>query len=55
MARPIKETPVLTGEYARRFDESLKENESKTVSTEEYNETMNSYRRFKVVEPAIND
>ena len=30
MARPIKETPVLFGEDARRFEERMKEKRSET-------------------------
>lgn len=55
MARPIKETPILTGEDARRFEEAIKENESKKVSSQEYEKTMDSYRRFEVVEPTSVD
>lgn len=36
MARPIKETPILRGKDAERFTRILKENESKTVSRQEY-------------------
>ena len=32
MARPIKETPVLYGDDAKRFDERMKYNERKNVS-----------------------
>lgn len=49
MARPIKETPILTGEDARRFEETIKANESKKVSSEEYERVMASYRRFEVI------
>ena len=30
MARPIKETPILFGEDARRFEERMKEKRSET-------------------------
>lgn len=46
MARQIKETPVLTGENLKRFNRKLKESESKRVSKEEYQDTMNVYRQI---------
>lgn len=50
MARAIKETPILTGKDARRFEEAIKANESKKVSPEEYRKAMESYKRFKVID-----
>ena len=35
MARPIKETPILFGEDARRFEERMKEKRSKTPEQRE--------------------
>lgn len=54
MATKVKETPILTGEYAWRFDEEVKANEANKVSPEEYEKAMKSYRRFKVIESAKN-
>ncbi len=54
MARKVKETPILTGKYAQQFDQEIKANESKKVSTAEYEKSMESYRRFKVIEPTKN-
>ncbi len=51
MARTVKETPILTGKDAQKFDEDIKANESKKVSEEEYDKAMESYRRFEVIEP----
>jgi len=34
MARPIKETPILYGEDARRFEERMKENVKRTLKRE---------------------
>lgn len=48
MATPIKDTPVLTGKDARRFEAWMKENETKRVSPEEYERAMAVYRRVKV-------
>jgi|GEM_PF-1210362 len=55
MARKIKETPVLTGKDAQRFDQLIKANESKKISKEEYSKVVSSYRRFRVVNPADRD
>ena len=35
MARPIKETPILFGEDARRFEERMKEKRSETPAQRE--------------------
>lgn len=43
MARPIKETPVLTGADARRFDEAIKNNNSQKVSRETYERALKVY------------
>lgn len=44
MAREIKETPVLTGKAARRFNEEVKANENKPVPREEYLRAMKTYK-----------
>ena len=41
MARPIKETPILFGEDARRFEARMKEN--RTESPEEREERLRIY------------
>ncbi len=41
MARPIKETPILFGEDARRFEERMRENHK--VSTEEMERIQKNY------------
>lgn len=43
MARPIRETPILFGEDARRFEENMK-NAKCTLTQTEYNEMMASYK-----------
>ncbi len=52
MARPIKETPILTGKDARRFEDAIKANESKKICQQEREKIMHSYRRFQVIEPS---
>ena len=47
MARPIKDTPVLTGKDARRFAQAIKANESKTITREEYERILRARREFK--------
>lgn len=46
MARPIKETPVLTGKNAEEFEKAIKENESedRKVSRETYERALEVYR-----------
>ncbi|MDR2731587.1 MAG: hypothetical protein LBB36_00020 [Fibromonadaceae bacterium] len=45
MARPIAETPILTGEDARRFDEAMEN--LKPASEERKREIRESYEWFK--------
>lgn len=52
MARKIKETPILTGKDAQRFESAIKANENKRLTDAEHRQIMASYRRFKVVNPA---
>ena len=47
MARPIKETPVLYGEDARRFERQLKEH--KRISPERKAEMERNYEIFKKI------
>lgn len=47
MARPIKETPVLTGRDARRFEEVLKNNETRKVSRESYERAVKAFESVK--------
>ena len=49
MARPIKETPVLTGEDARIFLENIKITENKKVSSTEMLQMKATYEKFKKV------
>ena len=43
MARPIRETPILFGEDAQRFEENMR-NAKCTITREEYNDMMASYK-----------
>lgn len=45
MALSIKETPILQGKDARRFEKALKE--CKKVSKEEYDRAMKVYKKLK--------
>lgn len=49
MARPIKETPILLGEDAKRFNDAIKENETKKTSPQEYKNLQDSFNKFKIV------
>ncbi len=44
MAMPIRETPILFGEDARRFEENMRKAEQEKISREEYDEIMASYK-----------
>jgi hypothetical protein len=49
MARPIKETPVLTGECAEKFLETIDRNEadeSNRVPKEEYKKSKELYEKM---------
>ena len=46
MARQIKETPILHGKAAIRFEKSIKHNENKKVSTAEYNRAIENYKKI---------
>ena len=43
MARPIRETPILFGEEGRLFEERMR-NAKPTITREEYNDMMSSYK-----------
>lgn len=48
MARPIKDTPILKGKDARRFERAIQENERTKVPREEYERAMRNYRSIKI-------
>ncbi len=49
VARPVKETPVLSGKDAKRFDKALKANEKKPIDPKECERILEVWSRFKVV------
>jgi hypothetical protein len=49
MATPIKDTPVLTGKDARRFDAWLKGNEGKKITKEERDRIIAAGTKIQVV------
>jgi uncharacterized protein YktA (UPF0223 family) len=49
MARPIKETPILTGNDAITFLEEINKNFSKKVSETERNRMKSAYSKFKSI------
>jgi len=50
MASPIKETPVLTGKDAVRFEKQIKENETgkNKVPASEYNRAQETFKKVIV-------
>lgn len=44
MARPIKETPVLSGKDAERFELQIKENEKRKASESDYARALKTYQ-----------
>jgi hypothetical protein len=44
VARPIKETPILTGQDALRFEEALKNSENQKVSRESYERAIKAFK-----------
>ncbi len=47
MAKPIKETPVLSGKDAERFARIISENKEKRASKSEYDRIMSNYNKLK--------
>ncbi|MBF0457837.1 MAG: hypothetical protein HQK99_08085 [Nitrospirae bacterium] len=47
MARPIKETPTLTGKDAKRFLEKMEQVDKRRISKEEYDKLMADYEEIK--------
>ena len=48
MATPIKDTPILRGKVARRFEAIIKENETKKISPEARELIMKSGRNVQI-------
>lgn len=60
MARPIKETPILFGEDARRFEERMKQvrketPEQKRVRMESYNMVMQWFENGRKYEDGLRE
>ncbi len=49
MARPIKETPILYGKDAKRFEDNIKHNSEMRVSKSEYDRVMENYHIFNKI------
>lgn len=49
MARPIKETPVLTGQDAKKFIEAIETSQTKKASAEELARINRNYERLKAM------
>ncbi|WP_205319175.1 hypothetical protein [Runella rosea] len=50
MARPIKETPVLTGRDAARFAKNIAESEKTKLSRTEMERMRENFNKFKLVD-----
>lgn len=48
MAKPIKETPILRGRDAERFNEIIKNNENRKVSASDYERAAQTYKSIKL-------
>ena len=48
MARPIKETPVLEGEDARRFEMEIERNQERKVPKQDYLRAIETFKRIKL-------
>lgn len=48
MAKPIKETPVLTGKQAAKFEKAIKRNAGKKVSKQEFDRAVLAFKRITV-------
>lgn len=49
MARPIKDTPILTGEDAKRFLAEKKKNQGKKEDVQTRKKIRESFEKFKLV------
>ncbi len=49
MARPIKETPVLTGQDAKKFIKAIEVSQTKKVWAEELARINSNYERLKAM------
>lgn len=49
MAMAVKDTPILYGKDAMKFNNAIKENESKKISDQERQKLKESFAKFKIV------
>lgn len=49
MAKEIRETPVLMGKDAARFEKIIKDNEKRKVSREAYERGKNAYESIPLI------
>jgi hypothetical protein len=49
MAKPIKDTPVLSGKDARNFDALMEANKDKKVSSMDYARIKAAAKKFKLI------
>ena len=52
MALPIKETPILTGADAKKFEREIKQNKTRKIPKAEYVQAMDNYYRIKIRDDA---
>lgn len=50
MARPVKDTPILRGKDARRFNAAIQESAVKKISSKEHKKLQDSFNKFKIVD-----
>lgn len=50
MTLPIKDTPMLTGEDARRFEQAIRANEKHKIPAEDYKRAMRNFRLIRIPE-----
>lgn len=50
MASKVKDTPVLHGKDAERFNKQMREAEQKVISKQEYNRMMAVFKSVRIVE-----
>lgn len=48
MAKPIRETPILTGKDARRFEKEISKNAGQKVPREEYLRGKKAFESIKM-------
>lgn len=50
MATKIKDTPILYGKDAERFEENMRKSENTKASQDEYNRVISAFRNVKIVD-----